>query len=214
MIIDLHVHTDISPCSRLSMEQILANAVSRGLDGVCITDHDTMDAGLAIEEGFHDGLLVIIGMEYATPQGDFLLFGPLENLSPGLAARDMLGLVREAGGVAVAAHPCRRSRPADETLAASGLVDCLEVVNGRNRPPEDRCAQDWATRYGITPVGGSDAHNLAELGCAPTRFLDPVASRAELVAALKNGRCAPASFEPRVHTHGLTQLKNRSTALL
>jgi hypothetical protein len=196
------------------MEEILANAASRGLDGVCITDHDTMDAGLAIKEGFHDGLLVIIGMEYATPQGDFLLFGPLEDLSPGLAARDMLGLVREAGGVAVAAHPCRLLRPADEVLAAKGLVDCLEVVNGRNRPREDRCAQDWATRYGLTPVSGSDAHCLAELGCAPTRFLDPVASRADLVAVLKNGRCAPASLTASDNAHGHNPLTSQGLALL
>jgi hypothetical protein len=34
-------------------------------------------AGRYIEEGIQDnGLYLLIGMEYATPDGDFLLFGP------------------------------------------------------------------------------------------------------------------------------------------
>ena len=193
MRIDIHVHSSISPCSGLSLEDILAYAKSRGLDGVCLTDHDTMDARAVVREGVQpDGLLVVIGMEYATSQGDFLLFGPFEDLVPGLSARDVLALVDAAGGAAVAAHPCREERPVAVELLAAGLVHALETLNGRNTAEENRLARAWPERFSLPAVGGSDAHSLAELGRSPTRFLTPIASRADLVRALRRGLCAPA----------------------
>lgn len=193
MRIDLHVHSSISPCSRLSVADILAHARARGLDGVCVTDHDTMDIRFAVREGLQpDGLLLLFGMEYATAQGDFLVFGPFEELvlEPGLPAEVVLPLVHKAGGAVVAAHPCRKLRPADELMAKAGLVHCVERVNGRNREAENRQAATWAPRLPAT--AGSDAHRLEELGRAPTRFEDRIRDRAGLIAALKKGRCAPA----------------------
>ena len=197
MIFDLHVHTSISPCSRLELPEILAHARDLGLDGVCITDHDCMDARFSVKEGMQpDGLVVIVGMEYATPQGDFLLFGPFEGLKPGLAAPDVLGMVREAGGAAVAAHPCRKTRPADSALSRGGLLAAVERVNGRNTARENAKAREWelaARRQGLSSVAGSDAHALKELGRAPTRFFTPVRNRHQLIDAIHQGKCAPVA---------------------
>lgn len=200
MIIDLHVHSSISPCSRLGIDEILEHARELGLDGVCITDHDTMDARHEVSEGLQpDGLLLLVGMEYATEQGDYLIFGPFEGLEPGLPATEMLRRVREAGGAAVVAHPCRRKRPADPTLAAEGLLTAVERVNGRNSPAENAQAAGWERDFAdhdLNGVSGSDAHSLAELGRAPTRFLMPVRNRSELIEALDKGLCEPAYPAP------------------
>ncbi len=193
MLFDLHVHSSVSLCSRLDIPDVLAHARGLGLDGVCITDHDSMDARFAVCEGVQpDGLVVLLGMEYATTQGDFLLFGPFEDLEPGLSAETMLRLVREAGGAAVAAHPCRRKRPADAFLAGTGLVTCVETVNGRNTANENRRALEWGAFRRLPTTAGSDAHTLGELGRAPTRFFTPIHTRAECIAALRQGLCAPA----------------------
>lgn len=117
MLFDLHVHTTFSPCSGLSLEEILGKARSIGLDGVCLTDHESMAAGGLVREGPQDdGLCVIIGQEYATRQGDFLLFGPYESLPQGLEARHLLLYVQATGGVAVAAHPCEALPPTKARL--------------------------------------------------------------------------------------------------
>lgn len=205
MIIDLHVHSSISPCSRLGLPEILTHARERGLDGVCITDHDTMDARHSVVEGVQpDGLLLVIGMEYATSQGDFLLFGPFEDLEPGLPAKEMLRIVHNAGGAAIVAHPCRKARPADPMLAAEGLLQAVERVNGRNAPFANACAQQWergVLGHALPGVAGSDAHNLQELGRAPTRFFSPVRSRGDLIEALGQGWCAPAVQIPLPKCH-------------
>lgn len=192
MLIDTHVHSDVSDCSSMPVAQILANARALGLDGVCITDHDTTDVLAQIDEGFQsDGLLVLVGMEYTTPQGDFLVYGDVESLRPGMTAGVLMDHVHSIGGAVVAAHPYRGWRPSDPSVIVSHPCSAVEVVNGRNTDAEDALAEALAGKYGLNRVSGSDAHSIDELGRFPTRFKYPVSSRNDLVHALRNGLCTP-----------------------
>lgn len=192
MHFDLHVHTTFSPCSRLELTDILRCAAQLGLDGVCITDHNTCRAKHELQEGVQpDGLIVLVGMEYETSEGDFLLFGPDIEMQPGLDAATLLGFVREKQGVAVAAHPFRESRPVAEHLIRSGRCPAVEAVNGRNLDIENQRVQAWKKKYDIVEIGGSDAHSLAELGKIRTRFRTPIRSMQDLVTAIQNGQCLP-----------------------
>lgn len=193
MRFDLHIHTELSPCSTLNLSDILREGRRRGLDGVCITDHGTTGVRHHVVEGMQDdGLCVLIGTEYDTPDGDFLLFGPLLEPPPGLPARDVLRQVERAGGVAVAAHPCRGDRPVEEALLREGWCRVVELLNGRSTPSENRGVQQLLTRYPLVGCGGSDAHSLGELGRVVTRFDVPVRSQEDLVRALVGGLCRPA----------------------
>jgi hypothetical protein len=193
MLIDLHVHSTCSPCSILKPSEILANARSLGLDAVCITDHDTMSILTQCREGFQpDGLLVIVGMEYTTDQGDYLVFGDVRSLPTGLSAEVLLPAVRELGGAAISAHPCRTWRPADTVIFDQGLCAIAEAENGRNTDAENGLAQALIEARGMTAVAGSDAHALEELGRCPTRFTVPVNSTRDLVDALNQGHCRPS----------------------
>ena len=192
MLIDMHVHTTLSACSRLRLADVLSHSRDRGLDGVCITDHDTMAVGRYLQEGLQpNGLLVFFGLEYATPEGDFLLFGPFETIPRHPSARRMLDPVAPAGGVAIAAHPFRRNRPVREYLIREGRCRIVESVNGRNQAAENHAVERWRRQYAFGECAGSDAHTLAELGRVRTRFHRPVTTRTELVSALLNGLCAP-----------------------
>jgi len=196
MRFDLHVHSSISPCSRLSLDEILHLAGSRGLDGVCITDHDSMEARHWIEDGLQaNGLCIIIGQEYTTPQGDFLLFGPYECLPCGWSATRLLNHVRSTGGAAIAAHPFRLQRPVAEDILRSDLCQIVEKVNGRNTPRENDLASTWLERFPIYPVGGSDAHTLDELGRVPVWIDRPVLSRSDLIQALLTPACVTLTCE-------------------
>lgn len=187
MLFDLHTHTTLSPCSQLALPQILSQAKKKGLDGVCITDHDTMAVRHAIAEGIYEnGLCVIFGMEYATPDGDFLLFGPFEELPAGLQAKPLLQHVANVGGVAIAAHPFRAQRQTKEEIIKRKLCTIVEGVNGRNSIHENRRVLEWQ-QYQVQHVGGSDAHTLDELGKVTTSFTIPVRSRTDLIHALQQG---------------------------
>lgn len=91
MLIDLHVHTTISPCSDLYLDDLLCYAQTRNLDGVCITDHQTMTVSNQIHEGEqNNGLVVLIGQEYEPPQG-----GEVAPKHKGLSGQEVRRLLRE-----------------------------------------------------------------------------------------------------------------------
>ncbi len=188
--IDLHVHSTLSPCGKLGISQILSHARARGLDGVCITDHDTMAAARQVTEGIQpDGLCLLVGAEYTTPGGDFLIFGPFDRLPPGLSAEALLTTVFARGGIAVAAHPFRAVRPAELTVFHRSPGPLIETRNGRNTAAENRRAERLGDGLGIPGTGGSDAHCLDELGRVVTHIERPVQSRSDLIAALRAGDC-------------------------
>lgn len=192
MLFDLHIHTTFSSCSRLIVEDAITQARTRGLDGICITDHNTMDVRHILSEGVQDnGLCVIFGMEYGTLQGDFLLFGPFETLQPGLPANLLLDIVDQSGGVAVAAHPFRKGRSVDPRIIDQGRCRAVESFNGRNTPLENSAVEHFRQHFDLTECGGSDAHSVQEVATFATRFFDPVRTRSDLIHLLKNNLCQP-----------------------
>lgn len=189
MRFDLHVHTTLSSCSQLRLDDILRNAKAKGLDGVCITDHQTMDVMLEVQEGIQqDGLCIIAGMEYATTDGDFLIFGPFNDLPENLSARELLQRVNEAGGVAVAAHPFREGRRTSAEIIAEEYCCIIEGRNGRDNGNGIKRAAEWKEQYNVQLVGGSDAHTLEELGKSFTIFEQPIRNKEEFITALRSGR--------------------------
>jgi predicted metal-dependent phosphoesterase TrpH len=182
----------------LQIQDVLAHAKDHGLDGVCITDHQSMDIRHFLQEGVQEnGVCVIFGMEYSTPEGDFLVFAPIEDMGGNLSAHQLLTFVQNHGGVAIAAHPFREGRSVDEHVARDGLCHVVESVNGRNTLWENLQVDCWRQRYDLTECGGSDAHSLDELGAVKTRFFVPVRTRFDLIHALKHRLC-----QPEIHTSG------------
>ena len=188
MKIDMHIHSSVSSCSTMTMGEIFSAAVAAGLEGICITDHGSRaalsDSALSRSP---EGLLVVIAMEYTSPDGDFLLFGPFDDLEKGLSGEDLLLTVRERGGLAVAAHPCRKGRPVAERLFEKGLCRVIERLNGRNSGEENSETDRLIELYGLFECGGSDAHEPDEVGSVVTDFHCAITSEEELIAALQEG---------------------------
>ncbi len=194
MLIDLHVHTRFSACSRLSLDEILEHAVGRGLDGVGITDHHSVQSLERITPGLQpNGLRLFVGQEYSSDHGDFLIYGPQTPLPPGLTAQALLAAVAQAGGAAVAAHPFRPRCSVSEFIVRDKLCRIVESVNGRNSAAANQGITQWRRQYDLIECAGSDAHTLEELGKVKTRFHHPIDTTADLVHALINGLCAPHS---------------------
>jgi predicted metal-dependent phosphoesterase TrpH len=192
MIIDLHIHSDISNCGHQSLDAIIAAAAQCGVDGICITDHDTMAAAERLQQGRQaNGVLVIVGMEYTTTQGDFLIFGDFADIPLGMRATELVTYVDAHEGALVAAHPFRRRRGTDQTLIRPEMVRIAESINGRNSEYENKFFNFWAQHRDLVFVGGSDAHYTHEIGAVVTEFSQPVTTRQELIQQLKAGNCQP-----------------------
>jgi len=192
MKFDIHTHSELSPCSSFRIEDIVEYPASADLDGLCVTDHGTMAVRNYLKEGIQkNGLYVFFGMEYETRDGDFLIFGPYEDILSGMDAVSLLDFVEKTGGVAIAAHPFRKERPVAEYIIEKDLCHIVEGINGRNRDIENLRMKSWRKKYSFFETGGSDAHSFEELGGITTNFSIPVRSRSDLVDALKRGLYSP-----------------------
>ncbi len=99
----VHVHTSFSDGGG-TPEEVAAAAKRAGLQFVVITDHNNLDAKPF--EGYHDGVLVIVGTEVSTAAGHVLGLGiadPVFRFSGD--PLDALDDIRLLGGSGYAAHP-------------------------------------------------------------------------------------------------------------
>lgn len=207
MIIDLHTHTSqFSPCSSAPVDELIEEAKRIGLDGICLTDHNHIwDAGDAAELNQGHDFLVLRGNEITTDQGDMLVFGLEKEIKDVIKLGELRKLVIKADGFIIAAHPFRGfltfgvgqlgltpEKAMDRPLFKS--VDALEVLNSKVTPKENSFAAEVATGLGLPATGGSDAHEVGEVGIYATHFSDVIKNEDDLINALKKGDYSPVVF--------------------
>lgn len=194
MLIDLHCHTlPRSQCSQLRPEDLVDAARGRGLDGICLTEHDCWwpDEELGSLRK-RTGFLVLTAVELTTDLGHVLAFGLPESASSAIGA-ELAARKDEHGALLFLAHPARDgllrvTRQTVETFAS------VEAINGSDSRLQNLAATGLAHGFPLPGIGGSDAHTPDELGRAATRFHAPVTDEASLLAALRSGRYEPVSL--------------------
>lgn len=101
----VHVHTTYSD-GTATVPELLCVARDLGIDALLITDHDTVEARRRGWEGWHDGVLCLVGLEVSPRAGHLLAFGVDDAIAHrGLSEPEICDAVEEAGGISFAAHP-------------------------------------------------------------------------------------------------------------
>ncbi|HEU0024855.1 MAG TPA: CehA/McbA family metallohydrolase [Thermoleophilaceae bacterium] len=104
----VHLHSLYSDGTG-TVRQIVRAGRRAGVDVVMLTDHDTLEAKRQGHEGWHDGVLLLVGEEVSPPRRDHCLaFGIEHEIDRGLGAAAILREIRAAGGLGFAAHPFSR----------------------------------------------------------------------------------------------------------
>ena len=196
-VLDMHTHGfERSLDSGASASALAARAAERGLDGICLTDHNAVcpaaDADALAER---HGVAVIRGMEVGTDIGHVLVFG-LERFHPELVHVEQLRRIclRE-GAAMVWAHPMREMslrRPDWEDVPR--LFDAIEVLNGDHTDGVDDYFSDLAEQLCLGRTGGSDAHSVQAIGRVGTAFEGSVRDLDSLIAALRGGAYRAVDF--------------------
>jgi len=183
------VHTHYSIDSLISPKELVFYAKKAGLDGVAVTDHDTLAGALKMAK--ETDFLIVPGMEVTSLDGHVIGLNAQELIPRGLSADETVDKIHEAGGLAVACHLGGFFK---ESLGkhVTAKFDAVEVMNSSAIPFSyaTKRSEQIASRLDKPRVAGSDAHYAPEIGCAYT-VIDAEANVEDVVKAIGRGSCQP-----------------------
>lgn len=168
---ELHCHT-VHSDGDFTVDDLIATAKQRHLDGICLTDHNTISGH---EEAEDDTLAILKGIEWTTYYGHMKALGISEyidwrELTPDTIDEKMKE-VKAAGGLVGIAHPFQLGTPIctggrwDYKVKDFSLVNYLEIwsegcpyMNTANRQAIAMWRELVDKGYKITPTFGRDWH--------------------------------------------------------
>ncbi len=187
---DLHVHTHYSVDSSLPPSDIVKAARKKGLDVVGVVDHDTCKGALDTRKAAGSNPLILIGQEIKTVEGDLIVFGLEEDLSPGRPVKETCEEAKKLGGFVVVPHPFDMFRDGIGKHM-DGIIKHVDAIEGFNSmcimERFNREAREFAQDHGKSIVAGSDAHFMSDMGSAYT-ILDCERNESSVLEAIRSGK--------------------------
>ena len=204
--VDLHVHSRGSFDCLSAPRDIVKAASDRGLTHLAITDHDRIDVALEVRDLAPAGLVVIVGEEVRTTDGDLICLFLERAIPPGLSPVETIAAAREQGGLVGIPHPFDRIRGSllrDAAMASlAPLVDWVETHNARLVGHGNEDAAAFALEHGLPGIAVSDAHSIMEIGVAYSALDGDPSTPDGLLAVLAGAELIPgrASYFVRLWT--------------
>jgi len=150
-------------------EKILRLAKARGLNGIVISDHDTIKGGVECAALNKDeNFKVYIASEVKTSVGDITGI----NLKAEITATNFSEVVQQIkaqGGLVLLVHPYHHHKLDEINFDA---IDLVEGYNGREFPANNLKAVELAKKYNKPIIAGSDAHVYSEVANCRTFYHD------------------------------------------
>lgn len=196
MRIDLHCHSKFSGDSLFEPEELIEEALRKGLDGACFTEHHSFMASRPVERiQVPEGFSVFRGLEISTDQGHLLVYGLKDDAWNVWGSNEYLDFVEVVekvhalGGICVPAHPFRTGDSFVKDLMSVDGFDAIETHNGMNSDKENEKAIQVSKLRSLPSIGGSDCHKRVQVGRAYTVFENPVRSIEDLIREILSGNC-------------------------
>jgi predicted metal-dependent phosphoesterase TrpH len=213
MILDMHVHTQISRDATATVEEyceaIVKYRKTFPIDGFVLTEHRVIDGSTDYQKlGKQYGVQIFQGVEVDGDFGHILLYGVTDEClryiditNRRLNDREVIRIVKECGGMAIPAHPFRESlhgKALEAKKAWTAGVEIIEQLNGANTVAQNAQASAIIARDGLRGIGGSDAHYVNWFLKCATRFERQVETMQELIEELCAGRFTPIQLPQSV----------------
>jgi predicted metal-dependent phosphoesterase TrpH len=211
MIIDMHVHSDVSDDGMASVETYMKwiTRLRRNyrIDGLVFTEHRLFN-----READYDALareydiLILKGTEADTDCGHVLLYGVNEKILESfdlknvhLSGRDLINAMEATGGIGIPAHPGRRHiglvEHIEQGYDVGTSLRAAEQLNGGSSRQENARAHQLVEDRKLYGTGGSDAHFVSAVGKFMTEFKRPIRTMQDLVGQLYSGDYRPITLE-------------------
>lgn len=188
---DLHIHSNFSDGSS-SPEEIVDKAIEKGLDCICVSDHQEVEGAIrAMKYAFDKNILVIPGIEILTFSGEILGINVRKVIPDGLSAEETVKQIRNQKGLVVIPHPFHwpgyHFRGGEEKIL-SLFPDAVEIFNASVFYSfVNKKALDLSRKNNLAFTAGSDAHRAEFVGRAYLEIDRNVSSEKEFLEEIKKG---------------------------
>jgi len=215
--LDLHIHSKYSEDAVGSPKEIIKSVKKRGLNGIAITDHNTIQGGIAAVKAAPKDFIAIPGVEISTQDGHLIALNIDENISRGLTVEQTVEKIIELGGTPIVPHLYRTMSGIKENKLVSILknISALEVFNSCSIPRSNYKTAKTAKKYGLGGVGGSDSHLPKYCGLGYTTVnignstIDDVISEIRKKNTWGQGQTLPMSYRRHRMIKGINQFFGR-----
>jgi predicted metal-dependent phosphoesterase TrpH len=168
--LDLHLHSCYSNDAIGSPDDIVNSLKKRGLQGMVLTDHNTIKGWLHIKTLKPKDFLIIPGIEISTADGHLLAFNVTKIIQAGLSVEETVELILDDGGTPVVPHLFRllSGIKKEKLRDIQTKISAIEVFNGCSVPNSNLKTAKVAHGFNLGGTGGSDSHNPLYAGYAYT----------------------------------------------
>ena len=168
--LDLHIHSQYSEDATGSPKDIIKILQKKGLQGMAIADHNTVEGGLKALKVKPKEFIVIPGVEISTKDGHMLALNVTENIKRHLTAEETVEKIIDTGGLPVVPHLFRNMSgiKKEKLRNIRTKISTIEVFNSCSLPQTNLKTAKIAKEYGLGGTGGSDAHDPIYAGYAYT----------------------------------------------
>jgi predicted metal-dependent phosphoesterase TrpH len=207
---DLHIHSKYSYDSLLEPKVIVQAAMKKGMNGIAVTDHNTIKGGLKAKEYETKDFEIIVGSETCSNRGDVIglfLNEEIKSRSP----LDVIDEIKAQGGIVIIPHPFdnMRSSTFHPTYKCVGSIDAVEGFNARCiNQKYNMFAVDYGEIYSVTLIGSSDAHCANEIANGWTEIEDSDNIRDAILNGNTTIRGNKSWIMNHVFSKGIKKLKN------
>jgi len=168
--LDLHIHSQYSEDAIGSPKDIIRILKKKGLQGMAITDHNTVNGGLKALKIKPKEFVVIPGVEISTKEGHILALNVTENIQRHLCVEETVEKILDAGGIPIPPHLFRNMSgiKKEKLKKIHTKIPAIEVFNSCSLPQTNLKTAIEAKEFSLGGTGGSDAHDPKYAGYAYT----------------------------------------------
>jgi hypothetical protein len=168
--LDLHIHSEYSGDGIGSPEEIIKKLQKRGLHGMAITDHNSVEGSLKALKVAPKDFIVISGVEISTRNGHIIALDIKENIRRELSIEETVEKIIDLGGTPIVPHLFRNMSgiKKDKLRAIQTRLSAIEVFNSCSVPQSNLKTAKIAKELNLGGTGGSDSHDPAYVGCGYT----------------------------------------------
>lgn len=164
--LDLHIHSQYSEDGAGAPQEIIKQLQKRGLHGMAIIDHNTVEGGLKALKAAPKDFIVIPGVEISTNDGHIIGLDLKDNIPRELSAEETIEKILELGGIPIVPHLFRSMSGIKEEKLRQVIdkIPALEVFNSCSVPQSNLKVTKLAKKLNLGGTGGSDSHNPKYVG--------------------------------------------------